>query len=120
MTCTLLSRVICYFRGLINAAGGFPMALGDEEKPVVLMLQIYTMSKAYYTAPSAWPQRAPSATLDVFKTLPRWPRPIIVVNDPPLPRDTVIPYVFFYVQCTWRWVGPSCYCDGDVSTVELL
>ena len=26
-------------------------ALGGEEKPVVLMLQIYTMPKAYYTAP---------------------------------------------------------------------
>ena len=37
-------------------------ALGGEEKPVVLMLQIYTVPKAYYTAPSAWPQRAPSAT----------------------------------------------------------
>ena len=57
-------------------------ALGGEEKPVVLMLQIYTMPKTYYTAPSAWPQRAPSATLDVFKTSQHWPRPIIVVNDP--------------------------------------
>ena len=53
MTGTLLSRVICYFRGLINAAGEFSITLGGEENSGALRSQIYTMPKAYYTAPSA-------------------------------------------------------------------
>ena len=42
------------------------LALGGEEKPDVLMLQIYTMPKAYYTAHA--PFRHGSA-LDALKTL---------------------------------------------------
>ena len=67
MTGTLLSRVICYFRGLINAAGEFSMALGSEENPGALML---------HDAQSLLHSPSPSTRSK------RWPDPIIVVNDP--------------------------------------